>query len=148
MNKEDKQLLKLQVKARKQQDKDFKRLYNKARKTIARLYGNKASKQDLIDDLAKCNNIEIIHYLGEIQPTTKAEYIFAINKLLEMESITHEYQYLMVYKPGGEEDIQTISGRECLVGGFSVLTENIRLHHKANDSLDNLRKKIGLKKKE
>ena len=142
------QAIKLQVKARKQQNKEFKRLYKLAVKTIRRLDENKPTKQALINDLLECNNIEIIHFLGHITPKTKTEYIQAINELLEFESATYEYENKMVYKVGAEGKRELIDNLKCYSGGFGAITEHVRLHHKANDSLDDLREKIGLKKKE
>jgi hypothetical protein len=133
MNKQDNQLIKLEVKLRKKQNRDFKRLYQKAVKTIRRLNETKPTKQALINDLLECNNIEIMHYLGVINPSTKAEYIFAINKLLEMESESYDYQYTMVYSPGVEASKKNINDSMCLVGGFAAITEHIRKHHKYVD---------------
>lgn len=126
-------LLKLEVKHRKQQNKEFRRLYKKAVKTIRRLKETKATKQELINDLLSCNNIDIIHFLGEIDPTTRAEYIEYINKLLECESVAHEYESKMVYQVGANIGKKLIDGMSCVVGGFAAITENIRKHHKYVD---------------
>jgi hypothetical protein len=126
-------IIKLQVKARKQQDREFKRLYKKAVSTIRRLKETKPTKQALINDLLECNNIEIIHFLGHIKPKTKAEYIQAINKLLEFESASHEYDAKMVYKVGAEGKRELIEGLKCYSGGFGAITEHIRKHHRYID---------------
>jgi hypothetical protein len=144
-------LTKLIVKARKQQNKDFKRLYKLATKTIRRLKEPKEVKQELINDLLECNNIDLVHFLGEIQPINKAEYIFLVDKFLELEyeymnEEKHPYNYILAYKPKSEANIIPVKEKKCLVGGFKVLTEVIRKQHTALDSLNELRKKVGLKK--
>ena len=138
-----KQLIKHQVKLRKQQDKEFKRLYKKAVSTIRRLKEDKQTKQPLIDDLLNCNNIEIIHFIGEIEPKGKAEYIESINKLLEMESIAYEYPQKLMYQVGAKANKIVVDGLLCYSGGFDVITEKIRVHHKYID----LKNKIGLERK-
>jgi len=136
------QILKLQVKARKQQDKEFKRLYKKAVSTIRRLKEDKQTKQPLIDDLLNCNNIEIIHYLGSITPKTKAEYIKDVNSLLEYESVAYEYQQKMVYDVGAKGTKIVIDGLLCYSGGFGALTEKIRKQHKVIDRYNRLKEAV------
>ena len=133
MNHNTNQAIKLQVKARKQQNREFKRLYKLAVKTIRRLDENKPTKQALINDLLECNNIEIIHFLGHITPKTKAEYIEGINKLLEFESAAYEYENKMVYKVGLQGKRELIDNLKCYSGGFGAITEHIRRHHKYID---------------
>lgn len=136
------------VKARKKEQKEFKALYNKARKTIAKLKEDKPTKQTLLDDLTSCNNIEIMQYIGDITPQTKAEYIYLVNKALEFESKAHEYDNTMIYKPGAKGGIEVVANIECYIGGFEALTDHIRQHHNSLDKLNALREKIGLKKEQ
>lgn len=126
----DKFIVNSQIKARRKQDKEFKALYKLAVKTIRRLRETKEVKQQLINDLLYCNNIEIIHYLGNIKPKNRVQYIERVNSLLEMESIAYEYAAKMVYNVGAKAERKDINGLMCFSGGFLVLTEHIRRHHK------------------
>ena len=111
MNKVDK----LQLEAKKHQDKEFRRLFTLVEGKIRgnwiiriltlNKYGKpinatKEEQQALLKDLEECNNIDLIHYLTKSPFSSYKEYISQVNTWLELENLCYQYPTKLTYTVG------------------------------------------------
>jgi hypothetical protein len=90
----------------KQNEKEFRAWQRKIVKKLKKSVMTKAIRLELIADLDHCNNIDLIHYLATAAEfTSDHSYIGTINKWLELETITFNYAFELVYKVGNMENI-------------------------------------------
>lgn len=90
----------------KQQDREFRRLYRKIVRKLKKAVMHKDMRFKLLQDLEKCNNIEIVHYLAtQAEFSNDKEYVSLVNKWLLMETITYKYPFELVYEVGNMENI-------------------------------------------
>lgn len=78
-------------------DKQFSKYFKDVKKKIKRIKVTKVLKEALIDDLAKCNNIEIMTYLVKAPFSTIDEYKEQVNAWLQLEAICYDYPEKMIY---------------------------------------------------
>ena len=66
----------------------------------------KAIRFELLTDLDNCNNLELVHYLAtQARFTSDHEFVDAVNKFLELETITFEYAFELVYEVGNMDNV-------------------------------------------
>lgn len=102
----------------KQQEKEFRALFGKAKAKLKKAAMTKAIRLELMEDLAKCNNVEIMHYLATVAKFgNDHEYLSVVNSCLKLETTTFNYPFELVY-----------DGKN-----FETITKFITLHHRKLD---------------
>ena len=76
----------------KQQNAEFRKLQRQIVKKLKKAVMTKAIRFELLRDLDNCNNLELVHYLAtQAQFTSDHEFVEAVNKFLELETIEGEF---------------------------------------------------------
>ena len=119
-------------KAKREQDRQYKALFNKVRSKVRRFTLtndsttklSKASKKRVLDDLRQCNNIELMHVLSidEDVRSIKA-YLETVNSFLQFEYETYDYEKRLIYN----------------VGNMAAVTNAIIQKHRKLDAIQALR---------
>lgn len=90
----------------KQQEKEFRTLFRKAKAKLKKAAMTKAIRMELIEDLEKCNNVEIMHYLATVAEFgNDHEYLRVVNSCLKLETTTFNYPFDLIYSGNNFEDI-------------------------------------------
>jgi hypothetical protein len=90
----------------KQQNAEFRKLQRQIVKKLKKAVMTKAIRFELLADLDNCNNLELVHYLAtQAQFTSDHEFVAAVNKFLELETITFEYAFELVYEIGNMDNV-------------------------------------------
>ena len=90
----------------KQQNAEFRKLQRQIVKKLKKAVMTKAIRFELLADLDNCNNLELVHYLAtQAQFTSDHEFVKAVNKFLELETITFEYAFELVYEIGNMDNV-------------------------------------------
>jgi hypothetical protein len=90
----------------KQQNAEFRKLQRQIVKKLKKAVMTKAIRFELLTDLDNCNNLELVHYLAtQAQFTSDHEFVKAVNKFLELETITFEYAFELVYEVGNMDNV-------------------------------------------
>jgi hypothetical protein len=90
----------------KQQNAEFRKLQRQIVKKLKKAVMTKAIRFELLRDLDNCNNLELVHYLAtQAQFTSDHEFVKAVNKFLELETITFEYAFELVYEIGNMDNV-------------------------------------------
>lgn len=90
----------------KQQEKEFRTLFRKAKSKIKKAAMTRAIRLELIEDLEKCNNVEIMHYLATVAEFgNDHEYLQIVNSCLKLETTTFNYPFDLIYSGNNFEDI-------------------------------------------
>ena len=119
-------------KAKRDQDRQYKALFNKVRSKVRRFTLtndsttklSKASKKRVLDDLRQCNNIELMHVLS-IDDDVKSikAYLETVNSFLQFEYETYDYEKRLIYN----------------VGNMALVTNAIIQKHRKLDAIQALR---------
>ncbi len=119
-------------KAKREQDRHYKALFNKVRSKVRRFTLtndsttklSKASKKRVLDDLRQCNNIELMHVLSIDDDVRSIKaYLETVNSFLQFEYETYDYEKRLIYN----------------VGNMAAVTNAIIQKHRKLDAIQALR---------
>ena len=109
---------KAEKRLKNKQQKEFRALHKQVVKKLKKAAMTKAIRLEIFEDMTKCNNMEIMHYLAtEAEFSSDHEFVEVVNKNLLFETTAHNYAFDLVYKIGNMEEI----------------TEKIIDHHKTQE---------------
>jgi len=113
----EKQALNQLAKNKRKRDKEFKTMYQTCVKKVRKMQHSKDIKRSIINDLQKCENIDLMKHLSLDDIKTSIDYQVSVNKFLELEFIAYDYPVRPVY----------------VIGILGQICEIIRKRHKYLD---------------